>query len=176
MDPSSYEVEETTLTGESLFIRPIKPEDKCLFAEAFTHLSKRSIHLRFFGAKAELSTNELIYLSELDFVNHVGLLAGLDEQGERHYVGVARYVKLTGSNLPDAAEIALTVLDDYQGKGIGTCLLKHLIKIARSQHIMSFHAEVLSENAPMLELLGETGLPMKRTISKGIALVELQLS
>lgn len=177
MDPSSYEAEEATLTGEPLFIRAIKPDDKYIFAEAFTHLSKRSVRLRFFGAKADLTDDELVYLSELDFVNHVGLLAGLEGNNKRHWVGVGRYIRLTEpDHLPDTAEIALAVLDHYQGKGIGTCLLKHLIEIARLQHILSFHAEVLTENTPMLELLEETGLPIRRTTSKGTALVELQLS
>lgn len=70
-------------------------------------------------------------------------------------MGVARYIRLPDE--PTAAEAAVTVLDEYQGKGIGTILLRMLAGSAREHGIRSFRGYVLAENAPMMEILHGLG-------------------
>ena len=85
------------------------------------------------------------------------LLSPLSKTGGRPtIVAVVRYVFVAD----DRAEVAFMVIDAYQGKGLGTLLLRHLTTIARSAGLRRFVAEVLSENRPMLEVFGKCGLRM----------------
>src|SRR5436305_5073294 len=108
--------------GSQVLIRPVRSTDAALIAEAFARLSERSRRMRFLGKKDELTAAELRYYANVDHHDHeaLGALDPADGRG----AGVARYVR--DADDPQAAEIALTITDDWQGRGLGTELLARL--------------------------------------------------
>jgi len=102
----------------------------------------------------ELSEEQIRYLTEIDYFDHFAW-AALRAEGAGEGIGVARYVRLEAE--PTVAEAAITVLDEYQGKGLGTLLLALLATAARAAGISHFRAYVLEGNAPMRELLEALG-------------------
>jgi GNAT superfamily N-acetyltransferase len=171
-DPRHYLAEERLVDGRKLVLRAIRPEDKESLRMGFQRLSERSIYHRFFQAKKALTEQELRYFTELDFDNHVGLLAMLTENEEERGVGVGRFIVEPGTG---AAEIAFVVDDSHQGQGIGTLLLRHLARIGRAQGVASFHAYVLFDNRQMLEVFDNAGFPVERTLQGNVIRVTLTL-
>ena len=129
------------------------------------------MYRRFFGAKREFSEKERAFFVNVDFVNHVALVAVVEVAGRACIVAGGRYVVQP----PTAAEIAFVVIDDYQGQGIGAALLRHLAILARSAGLNAFTAEVLPENIPMLKTFEKSGLKMITKRESGTVHVALQL-
>jgi acetyl coenzyme A synthetase (ADP forming)-like protein len=171
--PRDYAVDEILRDGGSIRIRAIRPDDKVRLFEHFSGLSPQSRYQRFFGGKRTLSREELARLTELDFDTHVGLVATLSDGHVEHFIGVGRYFR-TGD--PSRAEVAFAVLDEHQGRGIGTLLLEHLRRIARAHGITEFAADVLGTNRRMLDVLGESGFQVKRSAEGGVVHVSLLTS
>jgi RimJ/RimL family protein N-acetyltransferase len=135
--------------GSKVLIRPVGSEDASLLADGFARLSPESRRLRFLRRKDELTPAELRYFTDVDHHDHEALGA-LDRAGGRG-VGIARYVRDTGD--PQSAEIAVTVVDDWQGRGLGAELLARLSGRARTEGIRRFTALVSADNAAMAALL-----------------------
>jgi acetyl coenzyme A synthetase (ADP forming)-like protein len=169
-DPARYSVEEVLRDGGSIVIRAIRPDDQRRLLEHFRGLSKDSIYFRFMGPKHTLGERELKYFTELDFRDHVGLVATLREGGDEHILGVGRYVRAKN---PARAEIAFAVLDEHHGRGIGTLLLMHLCRIAHAAGITEFEADVLGDNRRMLEVFAQSGFKVRRSLESGIVHVYL---
>ncbi|MDH4309480.1 MAG: GNAT family N-acetyltransferase, partial [Acidimicrobiia bacterium] len=106
--------------GTVFVVRPVTPEDRDLIQNGFEHMSERSRYLRFFGPMPTLSRRQLAYLSQPDQAHHiaVGLL------DEDRPVGIGRWVRFDDD--PDSADVAVTVLDSYQGRGAGRILVEVL--------------------------------------------------
>lgn len=140
-------LEDGTIFG----VRPITPDDKPLLEAGFRQLSERSRYLRFLGPMPALSRRQLAYLSELDQLDHVavGLLDGTQP------VAVGRWVRF--DDQPMDADVAVTVVDDYQGRGVGRLVVQVLAMIARHRGVRWLHFDVLAENAAMLRLLDRLG-------------------
>ncbi|MGZ6855331.1 MAG: GNAT family N-acetyltransferase, partial [Mycobacteriaceae bacterium] len=102
--------------GSDVLIRQVQPGDAPLLAEGFRRLSTESRWLRFLTGKPKLSQAELRYFTEVDHHDHeaLGALNHVDGRG----LGIARYIRHDDD--PEAAEIAVTVVDDWQGRGLGT--------------------------------------------------------
>jgi RimJ/RimL family protein N-acetyltransferase len=135
--------------GSAVLIRPIRAGDAPLLADGFSRLSASSRWMRFLGPKNALSPAELRYLTEVDHRDHEALGA-LDQAGGRG-VGIARYVRQVAD--PQAAEVAVTVVDDWQRLGLGTVLLAQLSDRARAAGIRRFTALVATENEAGIRLL-----------------------
>jgi RimJ/RimL family protein N-acetyltransferase len=135
--------------GSEVVIRQVRSADAQLLADGFARLSPESRRLRFLRRKDALSAAELRYFTDVDHHDHEALGA-LDHAGGRG-VGVARYVR--DADDPHAAEIAVTVVDDWQGRGLGTALLAQLSGRARAEGIRRFTALVSADNAAMTTLL-----------------------
>ena len=136
--------------GTKLYVRHVRPSDKDLIAKAWLQLSEESQRKRFLAPKPVLTKSDLRYLTEIDGHNHVALIAlRLDDPGR--LVAVARYVRLHDE--PEAAEIAVTVADNMQSKGIGKALGVLLADEARGRGVTRFTASVLADNVPALRLL-----------------------
>jgi GNAT superfamily N-acetyltransferase len=166
-NPRDYRVDETLRDGGTLRIRAIRRDDSQRLLAHFKALSPRSVHFRFFGMMRTLSDQELTRLTDLDFIHHVGLVATLGEGPDEPLVGVGRYIVLPDAQAP-AAEVAFAVLDEHQGRGIGTLLLKHLTRIAWNNGISEFQADVLSDNQQMLEVFADRGFRIRKTTDSGI--------
>src|SRR5215468_9681455 len=135
--------------GSKVLIRQVQPADAPLLADGFARLSKKSRRMRFLSGKDQLSAAELRYFTDLDHHNHEAL--GALDQADGRGVGVARYVR--DADDPHAAEIAVTIVDDWQGRGLGTELLTRLSGRARSEGICRFTALVADDNMAMAGLL-----------------------
>ena len=141
-----------TIDGVRLSIRPIAADDKSALVDAFSHLSQKSVYQRFLAPVKRLTASELTYLTELDHADHEALIA-LTEAAE--IVGVARYVREDAD--PKRAEVAVTVRDEWQGRGIGTTLLHLLARRATENGVTQFTGVCLAENREMLQLFDELG-------------------
>ena len=136
--------------GTQLYVRHVRPGDKEIIAKAWLELSPDSQRKRFLGAKPYLTGSDLRYLTEIDNEDHVALIA-LRLHEPNRLVAVARYVRLKDD--PGAAEVAVTVADSMQGKGIGKALGVLLADEARGRGIQRFTASILAENKPALRLM-----------------------
>jgi acetyl coenzyme A synthetase (ADP forming)-like protein len=163
---SRYAVDELLRDGGSIHLRAIRPDDRERLVEHFHRLSARSVYFRFFGAKRRLTEEELERFTRLDFVDRVALVATLRERGEERIIGVGRYTVLPHDRR--SAEVAFAVADEHQGRGIGTVLLEHLLRIARLSGIAEFQADVLGENNLMLQVFSGSGLVVTRSIEAGV--------
>jgi len=129
--------------GVAVLIRPIAPEDKAMLAAGMAGLSEQSAYQRFLSPKAELSTDELRYLTEVDFRDHVAYVAVLPGPPDV-LVGVGRWIRLRDD--PEAAEIAFAVSDALQRQGLGTALAERLADAARERGVRRFVATMLPDN------------------------------
>jgi GNAT superfamily N-acetyltransferase len=132
--------------GSTVFLREVRPTDRGAIQAGFERLSPESRYRRFFTAMSRLSDADLTYLTDVDHHDHEAVLAF---DGDGGPVGVARYVRV---DPPEEAEVAVAVVDDWQGRGAGTALVERLVRRARENGIERFVATVLAENDDALDL------------------------
>jgi GNAT superfamily N-acetyltransferase len=159
MQAATYSVAETLRDGRPVMLRALKPEDRDAMLAAVGRVGAQSLYRRFFGAKRGFSEAEVDFFVNVDFVRHVALVAVINERRNDTIVGGGRYIVTQDGT----AELAFAVVDEYQGQGIGTLLLRHLIVIARDNGLERLVAEVLPENAPMLAMFRKWGFTLKRS-------------
>lgn len=165
IEARSYAVEEILRDGTVIQIRAIRPDDKRRLLEHFAGLSAETRYFRFFGHKRELTRQDLARLRELDLDRHVGIAATLCRDACECFVGVARYLRKEARS---RAKIALAVLDQYQGAGIGPLLIRHLARIAHDNGITEFEADVRGDNGRMLAVLARSGCIINHATGAGI--------
>lgn len=177
IDAQDYRVEDRLKNGTAVTIRAIRPDDKARIVEAFGNLDPESIYTRFFRYKSELTDEELKTVTEVDFENTVALVVTIPAAGgEEIIIGAGRYVLYNPQDTLRSAEVAFTVEEDYQGQGIASRIMRHLIHIARETGVVRFEAEVLPKNMAMLAVFERSGLPMKRSFEDGAVHVTLSLA
>ena len=143
----------TLRSGQRVLIRAVRPDDAPGLAEAFEQLSETSRYRRFFAVKPRLSEQSLAYFTNVDHHDHEALIAVAPDSGR--LVGVARFIR--DPREPDQAEVAVTVIDSWQRRGLGTVLLCELARRAAEEGIRHFTAEILADNRPMLTLAHRLG-------------------
>jgi RimJ/RimL family protein N-acetyltransferase len=153
-------------------VRPIRAADKALLANGFERLSEQSVYRRFLSPLPELRPMDLVYLTEVDHHDHEALLAIDTQSGDA--VGVARYVR--SPEYLDRAEFAVTVLDDWHRRGVGTELLRRLVQRARAEDVKRFTALVHAENTEMLGLLEKLGGFRTTRTRSGVSEIEGDLA
>jgi GNAT superfamily N-acetyltransferase len=139
--------------GTRARIRPIRPDDKARLQSGVMRLSPHSRYLRFNAPVDRLTADQLRYLTEIDYHDHMAWVALDEDVPEDGGMGVARYIRLAED--PTVAEAAVTVMDEYQGRGLGTVLLGILGRSAVEAGITTFRNYVLAGNAVMLEIFEE---------------------
>jgi len=139
--------------GSEVLIRPVQGTDAPLLADGFARLSARSRQMRFLRTKNELSPAELRYFTEIDHHDHEAL--GAVDRANGRGVGVGRYVR--SAEDAQSAEIAVTVVDEWQGRGLGTELVAQLSERAREEGIRRFTALVAADNVAVAELARTVG-------------------
>jgi GNAT superfamily N-acetyltransferase len=155
--------------GSRVRLRQIHASDKDLLRRGFERLGGESRYRRFLTPTAQLSEAEVRYLTEVDHHDHEAIVA-LDEQSGEG-IGVARYVR--NRERPDVAEVAVTVVDDWQGRGLGTRLLEVASARAREEGVGSFTALMLATNQEMMSLLERLG-PL-RVVDREVGTVEIEM-
>jgi RimJ/RimL family protein N-acetyltransferase len=172
-DLATYHADGILPDGRVIHLRAIRPDDRDRLREEFLKLSKTSVRDRFFSVKLDLTPKELTYLTEVDFHHHVALVAEMDNGPYRIPAAVGRLVRKTDQ--PDHSEIAITVVDNLQGKGIGKIVLRHLLDCARELGIHHVDASVLAENKRMLNLIRKSGVPFESHLEDGVRNISLAL-
>ncbi|MCS6898542.1 MAG: GNAT family N-acetyltransferase [Myxococcales bacterium] len=153
----SWEEHHTLPDGTEVLLRLLCPTDADALRVGFQRLSPESRYRRFLSVLPALSDEMVRYLTETDGECHVAIVAGIvspDLKSEEG-IAVARYIRLPDE--PDVAEAAVTVIDDFQGKGLGKLLLTTLVRLASGEGIRMFRAEVLPSNTAVQKLLASVG-------------------
>jgi GNAT superfamily N-acetyltransferase len=171
-EAAKYSAVEQLRDGRQIEIRALRPADEDAMLAAIDRTGAQSLYRRFFGSKRHFSDSEKAFFLNVDFINHVALVAVAQEDGRNVIVGGGRYVVVR----PGAAELAFAVIDDYQGQGIGAALMRHLTLLARAGGIKELIAEVLPENVPMLKVFQKSGLGLRTTHRAGVVNVALDVT
>ena len=176
IDARNYSAQETLKNGLRVTVRAIRPDDRERLLAAFKELDERTVYLRFFGPKQEVSHRELTEATDVDFVRTVALVTCIQGEAGEKVIGAGRYIAFGNAGPPDRAEVAFTVEEDYHGLGIAGKMLRHLAEIAKQKGILQFHAEVLPQNKGMLAVFNRSGFPVKQEFAEGLAHVTLSLA
>jgi GNAT superfamily N-acetyltransferase len=156
--PGNYCATESLRDGRVVEIRALRPDDKDDMLAAVGRTGTQSLQRRFFVVKRGFSEKEIAFFINVDFVNHGALVALAEEDGRKVVIGGGRCIMTE----PGKAEIAFVVIDDYQGQGLGTLLMRHLALIARKAGLKELIAEVLPENAAMRKVFRKFGFQARR--------------
>ena len=149
---------------DGISIRLVRTDDEERLVEHFRSLSPASVYFRFFGPRRGLSSRELAGVTEIDFRRRAALAATTGSGTTERIVGLAQYVVVEGKR----ADLACSVIDEYQGRGIGFSLLHRILALARANGIAEFESEVLGDNQRMLSLLKKNGLAEHRSVESGV--------
>jgi RimJ/RimL family protein N-acetyltransferase len=139
--------------GAQVDVRRIEPGDADALRTAFQRLSLESRYERFLSPLDHMSTAMVRYFTEVDHHDHEALVAFDPDDGR--LVAVARFVREPDE--PEAAEAAVTVADDWHGRGLGTAMLAELAERAREEGVKRFTAYVLARNEDMIDMLFRLG-------------------
>lgn len=170
--PLSVPAHQSIVRAALVQLRPIRPSDTGLLQEAFDRLSPESRQLRFLFPKLRLSASELRYFTEVDHHDHEAIVAQHRLHGRG--LGVARYIRHRHD--PQSADVAVTVIDEWQGRGLGTRLVTRLMERARCEGVIRFTANIASDNSRARRLLYGVGdAPLLLGYDDGVAEYEIPL-
>ena len=158
-EPSAYAL---LTDGTTIEIRAARPDDFEAVRDMHAKMSPDNLYRRFFGMSRVAAEQEARRVCREPTPDHAALLAVLD--GE--VTGCGSYERI-GPGSP-SAEIAMSVADDMHHRGVGTLLLEHLVSLADGRGFRAFTAETLTDNAPMLKVFADAGLPAQRALSDGV--------
>ena len=158
-EPSAYAL---LTDGTTIEIRAARPEDFDAVRDMHAKMSPDNLYRRFFSMSRVAAEQEARRVCREPTPDHAALLAVLD--GE--VAGCGSYAR-TGPG-SSSAEIAMAVADDMHHRGVGTLLLEHLVSLADGRGFRAFTAETLTDNAPMLKVFADAGLPAQRALSDGV--------
>jgi RimJ/RimL family protein N-acetyltransferase len=154
---------ETLRGGEVVLVRPLRMSDEMSVQRLLYSLSDESTYRRFFGYRRQHPHEEMQAMVDLDYENAMGLV--VCDPGGEDIIGLCRYDVDPATRL---AEIAFIVRDDWQGKGVGTLLLRRMIEIARDRGLTGFRADVLTSNRPMLAVFHKSDVGFTSTLEGGV--------
>src|SRR5215213_1169806 len=160
------------LDGTSVPYHAIASENASALQRFHHRLSERSIYLRFFAAKPELSDREARYFTNVDGIDRFALVAVDPERPEE----IIAVVSFDREGTTERAEYAAEVADRWQGRGLGLALTRRLIGAALKRDVRTFMGIVLPENTRMLHLFRDLGLPERSRYEDGTDYVEIDLS
>lgn len=158
--------------GSLMRLRPIKPGDDKKLLSLFYRLSPDTVFLRFHHALTQMSKKEIRRLCTVDYDDSFALVATAGEGRKERIVGIMRYFRLPPG---DMAETSIVVEDSYQGKGIGSHLIKQIAAIAREKGVHRLQGEVLPDNQGVMKLLKASGFKMGRELDSGVYRVILHI-
>jgi acetyltransferase len=145
--------------GSQVTIRPIRADDKPMEQDFVQHLSADSRYKRFMSTLKELPPGKLKYLTEIDYVRHLALVAIIQHDGQDIEIGVARYV--AGPSGKDC-EFAIAIDDAWQGSGVAGILMLTLIDAARQRGMQEMEAFILASNDKMIKFARQLGFEVRR--------------
>jgi len=142
--------------GETLLIRPIRPEDAQAHAELFRRLAPEDVRFRFFSTMREISSEQMARLTQVDYTREMAFVAVREATGET--VGVSRLIHEPGEV---GAEFAVLVEPAMKGKGLASHLMQRLFDWAAEAGIAEIFGLILADNAPMLSFVRRLGFRLR---------------
>jgi acetyltransferase len=174
--PIQYVCPWTMKNGDSIIIRPIRPEDEPLMVEFHQKLSERTVYLRYFQPlklSQRVAHERLRRICFTDYDREMVLLGEHKGNGETpQVVAVGRLSKL---HRRDEAELAVLIHDRFQHLGIGAELFRRLIAIARNENLRRLHSTILAENREMRAICQKLGFRMQADLEDGTVRAQLDL-
>ncbi len=161
--------------GQSVCIRPIRPEDEPAMIKFHEKLSERSVYLRYFQPlklTQRTAHDRLTRACFIDYDREWALVAEREIDGEKSILAVGRMSKLHGLN---EAELAAVAIDDAQHKGLGTELYRQLVEVARNEKLAKVISNMLPENREMRSLCQKLGFKMYSNLEDNMICAELEL-
>ncbi|HVW69358.1 MAG TPA: GNAT family N-acetyltransferase [Steroidobacteraceae bacterium] len=147
------------IAGESVTIRPMHPADSGLEDEFVRNLSTQTKHYRFLGGVKNLTPEELKRLCDVDGRHSMAFIATVQRDGRETQIGVSRYAERPSDGV---GEMAVTVADAWQHKGLGLLLTKELFAYARTHGVKQLYSVDLADNVAMRELARDLGMSVRR--------------
>lgn len=157
--------------GSEVRIDRLHRSDAAMLAEGFASLSAESRRLRFLTDKVRLSPEELAYFTQVDHHDHEAIGA-MEPTGE-HGLGVARFIR--DREDPEVAEIAVAVVDAWQGRGLGTELLTRIMDRAYAEGVRRVTAVVAADNDVMIRVLHDVGADLHVT-DRGSGVIDYEFT
>jgi acetyltransferase len=156
--PKRYETMWTLRNGQEVLLRPIKPEDEPLWLEMFQSFSEEAIRYRFFQLLKDTPHEVRVRYCNIDYDREIAVVAELSEENRKKILGVGRL-----SIEPDGktGELAFIIVDQWQGQGLGTKIVDHVLEIAKEMGIESVYAIMLPDNHRALNLTTKMGFKLE---------------
>jgi acetyltransferase len=149
----------TLASGREVVLRPIRPEDEPAHQAFFARLSPEDVRYRFFGIVRELAHSEMARFTQIDYDREMAFIAtAAGPDGAAETLGVARTISDPDN---EKCEFAVVVRTDMKGLGLGSALMRKLIRYARLRGIRTIVGQVLYENRPMLALAERLGFRIR---------------
>jgi GNAT superfamily N-acetyltransferase len=155
---------ESLCDGSEVIVRPVQITDEEPLQDLFYRLSDESTYGRFMGYKQTHPHKQMQYLVDLDYDQSMGLVACVPEGDHESIIAMSSCYVDPATNL---ADIAFVVRDAWQGRGVGTLLMKRMGEIARSRGLTGFTADVFANNKPMISVFQKSGLKIELELDSG---------
>ena len=168
--PRNWERRLELKSGDTVFVRPVRPEDEPAFELFFTKTTQEDLRLRFFSYVRDFSHKFIARLTQIDYARDMAFGA-FEPSGE--LVGV---VRLHADPEREAGEYAILLRSDLKGQGLGWALMQLVIDYGKAERFRRIKGQVLAENTTMLEMCKALGFSLKRDPDeREIMLAELDL-
>jgi acyl-CoA hydrolase/GNAT superfamily N-acetyltransferase len=166
--PREYESFWTDKKGIQIFFRPVKATDERAIQDLMYDLPAQDVYTRFFQSLKSFSHKVAMPMAAIDYNDKMAIAAVIgkaEPESREQIVAIGRYINNPNTRY---AEVAFTTHQDWQDRGIGTFLLRYLIRIAKEKNIAGFTADVLSRNKPMMQVFSKSGCPMTTHLDTGV--------
>jgi acyl-CoA hydrolase/GNAT superfamily N-acetyltransferase len=157
-----------------VLMRPSRVTDEAKMSRLFYNLSDSTVYKRWHHSLKQLPHRDILRLLEVDYTKNIAVVIETEpDDEESQLIGVGRYHTDPATNY---AETAFLIQDDWQGHGLGTALMHHVIDIARENGVTGFTAEVLGENRAMRHVFHKSGLEIQSQLNGGVYSLTMDLS
>lgn len=157
--PSEFTTEYKLNNGKKAILRAIKPEDELMEKEMFSNFSERTQRFRFFQLIKNISHQELIRYTQIDYDREIAIIAEIEEEGKKKMAGV---VRLIADQYNETAEFAIVIADPWQNLGLGNKFTDYIHEIAKARGIKKIYANVLTQNHIMQHMFKTRGFKMEK--------------
>ncbi len=176
--PIQYVSQWTMSNGTAVTIRPIRPEDEPLMVKFHQTLSEQSVYFRYFHLiklQSRVAHERLTRICFIDYDREIALVVEYQnpETQTREILAVGRLSKIHGTN---AAEFAIVVCDRFQSQGIGTELLRRLLKVSQDEQLTRITADILSDNYAMQKICENLGFQIERTDYPTVVQAQIEIN